>query len=120
MEEIESLKEEIRDLTKYLSGVPEKFGTHGEFSDVLDTLKRLQEELNERMAGKKYVCCGGYVVSNVDGDEHYISAFRLVRLYNLNPRECILIDHNDPHNFLGQDFTGLTFLYPRRDGNYTL
>lgn len=75
------------------------------------------------MAKKKYICCGGYVVSATDNQEHYISAFRLARLYGVDPRECILVDHYNDHNLLGYELghlIHLIFLYPKSDGNYTI
>jgi hypothetical protein len=43
---------------------------------------------------RKYVVLGGQVVSQTDGDTHYISADRLMRLYSVRMEECIIINDN--------------------------
>jgi hypothetical protein len=37
----------------------------------------------------KYLVIPGYVISENDGDLHYIGAPKLMRLYGVDPRECI-------------------------------
>jgi len=65
----------------------------------------------------RFVLFSGWVISD-DGDEHHISARRLVDLYRLNPRECVLIESDK--DLRGRDLTGLIELRPRFDGNYKL
>ena len=63
----------------------------------------------------RYVLHPGYVISRTDGDEHFISADRLARLYGVDIRCCVRADSieyrpgkNDVH------------LYPDYAGNYDL
>lgn len=37
---------------------------------------------------KKYLCIGGHIRSDNDGDIHYISPKKLPILYQVNPQEC--------------------------------
>lgn len=63
----------------------------------------------------KYILCPEYVVSQSDGDLHYIGTAQLARLYGLRPHEWI-----DGSDLRGRDTTGMIHLHPRTDGNYTL
>ena len=65
----------------------------------------------------KYLVCPGEVISKTDGDIHYISADRLIRLYNVDPRECLIKPKR------GTSWTapvGLITLTPRFDGDYKI
>jgi hypothetical protein len=66
----------------------------------------------------KYAVYPGYVISKNDGDEHYIGARQLMRLYGVSQRECRIFDKH--HHHLNSAADGLIALYPRFDGNYTL
>ena len=72
---------------------------------------------------KKFVCCGDYVISKTDGQRHYISASKLVKLYRLDPGECILSDHYArtwvSYN-VDSTVEKLIFLYPDYYGNYKI
>lgn len=68
---------------------------------------------------KKYLVIGGEVISRHDGQRHYVSAQQLVRLYGLNPSQCILVEEVDPSRAYGYR-KGMVRLYPRYDGDYTL
>ena len=39
---------------------------------------------------KKYLVHAGTVVSRNDGDKHFINARELMRLYQVDPRECVV------------------------------
>ena len=39
---------------------------------------------------KEYMICPGWVVSKRDSDLHWISAPQLIKLYQVNPQECII------------------------------
>jgi hypothetical protein len=56
----------------------------------------------------------GYVRSVYDGQQHYIGARTLMRLYGVNPAECVVWDRERPETFLGRDVSGLIPLYPQR------
>ena len=73
----------------------------------------------------RYLLCPGYVKSKYDGDEHYIGAMRLARLYGVDPRECEIFEPRPwwPASFYRQDerrYKDLIKLVPRYDGDYTL
>lgn len=69
---------------------------------------------------KKYVCFGGYIISQHDGDKHYISARRVAELYKLNPRECRFFEWNERNLAVGLNFNEYIVLNPKSDGNYKL
>jgi hypothetical protein len=62
----------------------------------------------------KYCMHGGWVKSRHDGDQHYVSAVRLIRLYGLDPKECVV----SIKQFMERE--DLIHLHPRYDGNYRL
>ena len=64
----------------------------------------------------RYIIHPGYVLSNVDDQSHFISAERLIALYKVNPKQCILAS-SDLH---GYNSAELIHLYPLYDGNYEL
>lgn len=68
------------------------------------------------MKKKKYLVVGGKIESKNDRDVHYISPMQLVRLYGVDPRDCVLV--SDAEDLRGRDCEGLTILSPRYDGNY--
>ena len=63
----------------------------------------------------KYVVYPSYVESKNDGQFHFVNFSRLVKLYGVDPEECINV-----HNTLGRDISGLIPLRVRHDGNYKL
>jgi hypothetical protein len=68
----------------------------------------------------KYIVHDGHVKS-ADGDVHYISHQQVVRLFNVNPIECLLV--NRPDWFLGYQpefLETLKVLAPKQNGDYTL
>lgn len=67
----------------------------------------------------KYVVFPGKVISKNDGDEHYIGAKKLMQLYGVSQRECLVISPNDPRR-RDYDFGDLIELFPQYDGDYTL
>ena len=69
---------------------------------------------------KKYVCFGGCIISQSDGDEHYISAHRVAELYKVNPAECILIEWDERNLVVGLNFKKYKILNPKKNGNYKL
>lgn len=66
----------------------------------------------------KYVVIPGRVISQSDGQFHYIDAPTLIRLYNVDPNKCV-VKYKDERD-LGKDFKGLIPLRPRRDGKYEI
>ncbi len=69
---------------------------------------------------KKYALYPGYVTSSNDGQRHYITAGELARLYGVSYHECVVVDVDRPECFRGHDVSGLTKLFPNRNGTYEL
>jgi hypothetical protein len=61
----------------------------------------------------RYLLCPGYVTSRHDGDDHYIDAPTLARLYRVPLDECLVGDRRMAH-------PGLVVLAPRFDGDYSI
>lgn len=67
---------------------------------------------------KKYICIGGYITSKNDNDRHYISPYKLAKLYQVNPKECYFAKDDSDNLLLGLRIEELIELRPRYDGNY--
>ena len=66
---------------------------------------------------KKYLLISGVVFGKYDNDAHYISAQRLCRLYDLNPKDCVLV--NNERDLAGRGLEeGMIILRPRHNGDY--
>lgn len=68
----------------------------------------------------KYLLVGDYVISQRDGDRHYISAEKLRRLYDLGRADCVLAEGDLAASLIQRARPELVTLRPRSDGNYTL
>ena len=66
---------------------------------------------------KKYALHPGYVRSKSDGDIHYINSSSLIRLYEVDPKECI-IWNSIADITLNAD--AYYHLYPDYDGRYII
>ena len=69
---------------------------------------------------KKYILHPGHIDSKFDSDTHFISGQMLMRLYKLNPENCIILNYENPTNIEGYDSNQFIHLYPKYDGNYKL
>lgn len=69
---------------------------------------------------KKYLLLPGMVRSRTDGDQHFIDAPTLARLYGVKWSECVVSHDSFRDCDLGRNHEGLICLEPRFDGNYTL
>ena len=69
---------------------------------------------------KKYICIGGEIISKTDSQFHYISPYRLAKLYNVNPQECYFADNENSIILRGLDMDKLIELRPRYDGDYKI
>ncbi len=78
-----------------------------------------KKHFDMELGKKKYIVIGGYVRSKSDGDEHYVSAGKLCRLYNLNPEECYCVEEKE-YERKKRGMPTLPVLRPRFDGNYHL
>lgn len=71
-----------------------------------------------------FVVFPGFVKSERDGDEHYITAEQLAHLYRLDPGTWIV--YQPPRAFdraaswRRDPYEGLKAIYPRRDGKYPI
>lgn len=69
---------------------------------------------------KKYALYPGYVLSESDGEIHFISAMQLTELYGIDIKKCIVIDYNKPETYAGINLSEYILLGSRRGGNYEL
>jgi len=70
---------------------------------------------------KTYVLHPGWVRSKNDSQRHYISARHLAECYQIPLVECeIVYDDLPDARYRNEQFNGLTHLYPRFDGDYSM
>lgn len=69
--------------------------------------------------GRKYMLHGGYVLS-ADGDTHYVSATRLIRLYGLPAGMCVIEPRNPILAEKSKAMKQFIHMYPRSDGDYRI
>lgn len=69
---------------------------------------------------KKYMLHPGRVISKKDGDEHYIQADQLARLYGVPLNECLIVPAGDALYGANLERTDVIHLHPRYSGDYTL
>ncbi len=62
----------------------------------------------------KYILFPGNITSKNDNQIHYISASMLIKLYKVNPKECIEFSRTINE----KEYQNLIELHPRYDGNY--
>ena len=72
------------------------------------------------MPKRKYAIHPGNIKGWSDNDVHFITFTQLIRLYKVNPNECILWDLNRPETYICRNYSDYIHLYPRVDGNYDL
>ncbi len=72
------------------------------------------------MKGKRYYVCPGFVISQHDGDRHYVSVSDLMALYGVRDEECLIEDHKAHISRYELERLGMIVLRPRDDGNYSL
>lgn len=70
---------------------------------------------------KKYAVFESYVYC-ADSNRYLISCKQIMRLYKVNPDECICVRQKGLEQFAlrGYDTSKLTFLYPDQTGTYEL
>ena len=75
----------------------------------------------------KYAVCPGRVISKTDRQVHYVTAPQLMRLYGLNPEECLVFDteayfgdeSSEKMRGYTEDFlNSLEWFTPSYEGNY--
>lgn len=65
---------------------------------------------------RKYMVHPGSVYSKRDNQLHYITSNQLIKLYAVDPKDCVI---SPPHFFDPENDDGYIHLFPRNDGNYT-
>jgi len=65
----------------------------------------------------KYLLLPGYVTSKTDGEEHYIPASQLIRLYGVSGRECV-VWYEDRSGPIPSIYDHLIPLRPKHHGDY--
>jgi hypothetical protein len=81
----------------------------------------------EIMSHRKYMVHPGFMTSKNDGQEHHISARRLMQLYKVHPNECVVC-HGCQRNprmmacgtAFGDRMGKYIHLTPRYNGDYEL
>ena len=71
---------------------------------------------------KRWIVCPGFVESRHDLQTHWINAEKLIRLYGVNPEECIILLRDEMQIPLGYPlgYENLPVLRPRYDGDYRI
>lgn len=68
---------------------------------------------------KKYLVCPGWVISQTDGNWHYIGAKQLIELYGVKEKECIVPITGDPETIRKMaSESNFKRLVPRPRGDY--
>lgn len=65
----------------------------------------------------KYILMPGYIISKHDGQEHYIKANDLARLYGVSMSECVIAPSKQEGWKPGMN---MILLRPRSDGDYKI
>lgn len=69
----------------------------------------------------KYLVLPGYVASHRDNDRHFITAERLMKLYKVDPMDCLVAyEYDGTGKYYGIDVSNLIKLRPQHSGNYKL
>lgn len=66
---------------------------------------------------KKYLVIPGYIISQNDGQRHFIGASQLISLYKVNPEECVI---DTERRGLQNEYKDLIRLEPNYMGNYKI
>lgn len=70
---------------------------------------------------KKYVVVPGEVVSATDGQTHFIGAGRLMQLYRVHPRDCVVYRNEQSlFGYTEKQRLEMYWLMPRYDGCYAI
>lgn len=72
----------------------------------------------------KYLVIADYVRSKYDGDMHFITCAKLIKLYGVKEKECICLDNGHksipPIDFYHRRYGELIELRPRYNGDYRI
>lgn len=71
----------------------------------------------------RYLLLPGHVTSRTDGQRHWVGSGELIRLYGVDPRECVSADPRHPRAdtaIARLIDSGLIPLTPRWDGHYAI
>lgn len=64
------------------------------------------------MKEKKYMCVGDFVIN--DGQRHYVDAYQVPALYNVDPAECVIVVRD--RDLYGYRTKSLKILRPKSNG----
>ena len=59
------------------------------------------------------------IIHSIDNKVLHVGYIELIKLYKLDPQDCILWDKNRPEMVRGRNFDDYIHLYPKINGNYT-
>ena len=69
-----------------------------------------------RKDNKKYLVIPGFVISHTDGEIHFITADKLIKLYNVPRDECVIGYGMNRHTIVAKDLANLKILRPKNNG----
>lgn len=70
---------------------------------------------------KRFVIHPGFVVSKSSGQREYVGAVQLMRLYGIDPRDCIVVEPTDgQRRYAEEQGIKLLHLKPQDDGVYSI
>ncbi len=81
--------------------------------EVIDEMMR---RVNRSRNEKHFLIVPNYVISKYDGQEHFISEHKLMQLYGVEMRECVISCCPQGH----REEEGLLWLEPSYEGDYSL
>ena len=71
--------------------------------------------------GKRYLCIGAHIVSQSDGETHYVAAIHLPRLYKIHPDASEFARPEDIEMITRtKRFDKLIWLWPKQNGDYII
>ena len=76
--------------------------------------------MNNVRSEVKYLVLDGFVTSATDGQRHYVSAARLMGLYNVSPDECLVWNSLKMQGYDRKWLDSLARLHPKSDGDYRI
>ena len=69
---------------------------------------------------KIYFCYGGHIISQNDGDRHFVTARQVAELYGLNIRQQNVKLITQRAQEADANLENVVKLYPKSNGDYTL
>ena len=60
------------------------------------------------------------IIHSIDNKVLHVGYIELIKLYKLDPQDCILWHNNRSETLIDRNFNDYIHLYPKADGNYNL